>query len=123
MDCSRCGRQIAADSSYAYEGKVLCEDCLMEIGLHPKGCEPWASYIATHTPGGAGPKSKQGLTDMQKQVREFIKEKGKVPRQEVMARFKFAESEMDAQMTALFHSELVKEIREGNKVYLVSIGS
>ncbi len=121
MNCSRCGRQITKETSYDYEGKTLCEDCFMEVGLHPKECEPWATYVATHTPGGAGPKSKQGLTDLQKQIHEFIKSKGRVPREEVMANFKLSESDMDAQTTALFHSEFVKEIREGSKTYLISI--
>jgi predicted HTH transcriptional regulator len=93
----------------------------MEIGLHPKECEPWATYIATHTPGGAGPKSKQGLTELQEKVYEFVKSKGRVRREEVMTTFKLSEADMDAQMTALYHTELVKEQREGNKVYLISI--
>ena len=38
-----------------------------------------------------------------------------------MANFKLSEADIDTQMTALFHSELVKELREGSKVYLVSI--
>ncbi len=121
MKCKRCGREIADDEGFSYQGNILCEDCYMEVGLHPKGCEPWASYIATHTPGGSGPKGGQGLTDLQKKVHEFIKSKGKVPREEVMANFKLSEADIDTQMTALFHSELVKELREGSKVYLVSI--
>ncbi|MDP2917665.1 MAG: hypothetical protein Q8O16_07045 [Dehalococcoidia bacterium] len=121
MKCSKCGREITQEQAYNYEGKTMCEDCMMEIGLHPKECEPWATYVATHTPGGAGPKSKQGLTDLQKQVHEFIKSKGKITREDVMERFKLSESEMDTQMTALYHSEMVKENREGNKVYLINI--
>lgn len=121
MNCARCGKNITPETSYSYEGKNVCEDCFIELGLHPKGCEPWATYIATHTPGGAGPKSKQGLTELQKEVRDFIKSRGKVPRDEVMTNFKFSEADLDAQMATLFNSELVKETREGNKVYLVSI--
>lgn len=121
MKCSRCGREFAEAEGFTHQGKMICEDCYMEVGLHPKGCEPWGTYVATHTPGGAGPKGKQELTDMQKKVHEFIKSKGKLPREEVMASFKLSEADMDAQMTALFHSELVKEVSQGGKVYLVSI--
>ncbi len=121
MKCDRCSREIAEGEGFSHQGKVLCEDCYMEVGLHPKGCEPWATYIATHTPGGSGTKGGQVLTDLQKKVHEFVKSKGKVPREEAMANFKLSEADMDAQMTALFHSELVKELREGDKVYLISI--
>ncbi len=116
MKCNRCGRQISDNEGFSYQGNTLCEDCYMEVGLHPKGCDPWATYAATKAPGTEGK-----LTDLEKKVYEFIKSKGKVPREEVMSSFKLSEADMDAQMTALFHSELVKEIRQGGKVHLVSI--
>ncbi len=121
MKCNRCGREIAEEEGFSYQGKMICEDCYMEVGLHPKTCEPWATYTATHTPAGSEPKGEQGLTDLQREIHEFVKSKGKVPREEVVANFKLSEADMDAQMTALFHSELIKELSEGDKAYLVSI--
>ncbi len=119
MKCSRCGNEISDDESFSYQGNTFCEDCYMEVGLHPKGCDPWATYAATHVPGSSATEEK--LTDLEKKIHEFIKGKGKVPRDEVMSNFKLSEADMDAQMTALFHSELVKEVRQGSKVYLISI--
>ena len=63
MKCSRCSREITEEEAFAYEGKELCEDCLMEIGLHPKECEPWATYLATRE--RTGMKSAEGLTDLE----------------------------------------------------------
>lgn len=122
MKCSRCGRETAEEQGFMYQGRFVCEDCFIELGLHPKECEPWATYIATHTAGTKVAKSLQALTDLQKQVHEFIKSSGKVSRNEVMKKFKFSEADMDAQMTALFHNEMVKEHREKNTVYLIPIG-
>lgn len=119
MKCSRCGREITEDEGFSYQGNMFCEDCYMEVGLHPKGCDPWATYSATQASRGSG--TKEELTDLEKNVRQFIKSKGRVPRDEVMSNFKLSEADMDAQMTALFHSELVKEVRQGGKVYLISI--
>ena len=85
MKCSRCSREITKEEAFAYEGKEFCEDCLMEIGLHPRECEPWATYLATKE--RTGMKSAEGLTDLEKKVYEFIKNKGKTTRDEVQKNF------------------------------------
>jgi len=121
MKCSRCGREISEDESYTHQGQVFCEDCLMEIGLHAGKCEPWASYLATHTRESLGMKGTQGLTELQKKVYEFIKSQGKVTREEVKQNLTLSETEMDAQLTPLMHSELVKERGEEDNIYLVPV--
>ncbi len=121
MKCSRCDREISEDATYAYQGKALCEDCMMEIGLHAGKCEPWASYLATKTRESQGLKGTEGLTELQKKVYEFITSKGKVTREEVKKNLSLSEAEIDAQLTPLMHSELVKERGEGGNVYLVSV--
>ncbi|MFC1918166.1 hypothetical protein ACFLXH_05915 [Chloroflexota bacterium] len=119
MNCSRCGNNIREDEGHAHEGKILCDDCLMEIGLHPRECEPWATYIAGKE--RTGMKGTQGLTDLQKKVYNFIEEKGKTTREEAKQILNLSEAEMDEQLTALMHSELVKERGEAGKLYLVVI--
>ncbi|MFC1964022.1 hypothetical protein ACFLV1_01410 [Chloroflexota bacterium] len=119
MNCSRCGHEVPEGEGHAYEGKLLCDDCLMEIGLHPRECEPWATYIADKERGGW--KGTQGLTDRQKEVYNFIKAKGKTTREEVKAELKLSEAELDTQLTALMHSELIKERAESGNLYLVTI--
>ncbi len=117
MKCSRCGREISEEQAYPYQGKPLCEDCLMEVGLHPKGCDPWASYLATK--GGSGA---EGLSELQKKVQDYIKKQGKASRAEVKEHFSLSEADLDAQLTPLLHSELVKERSEGGQNYLVPVG-
>ena len=87
----------------------------MEVGLHVEGCDPWATYSATHTRGTAE------LTEMQKKVYEFIKSQGRVTRKEVKEKFNLSEAEMDAQLTPLMHSEMVKEHSEGDQFYLIPV--
>ncbi len=122
MKCSRCGREISEAESYVHQGRLLCEDCLMEIGLHSGKCEPWASYLATHTRERLGMKGTEGLTELQKKVYEFIKGKGKTTREEVKQNLNLSEVEIDTQLTPLMHSELIKERGEGGNLYLVPIG-
>jgi hypothetical protein len=118
MKCSRCGRELTKDKVYAYQGKPYCDDCLMEIGLHAGRCEPWASYLATKELGGKGA---EALTGLQKQVYDFIKGKGKTTRAEARKSLKLNEAELDAQLTPLMFSELVKERSEAGKTYLVAV--
>ena len=120
MKCSRCSREITGEEAFAYEGKELCEDCLMEIGLHPKECEPWATYLATKERRGM--KGAEGLTDLEKRVYEFIKNEGKTTRDKVKKNFNLSEAELDTQLTPLMHTELVKERGEGGNLYLITIG-
>ncbi len=122
MKCSRCGREITEDESYSYQGQVLCEDCYMEAGLHVQGCDPWATYSATRTTESSGVKGMVGLTEMQRKVHEFIKSRGRVTRDEVKEKFNLSEAEMDAQITPLMHSEMIKEHSEGEQFYLIPIG-
>lgn len=93
----------------------------MEIGLHAGKCEPWATYLATKTRESLGMKGTEGLSELQKKVYEFIKSRGKVTREEVKQKLNLSEAEMDAQLTPLMYSELVKERGEEGNLYLVTV--
>ena len=122
MKCSRCGKEISEDQSYVYQGKVMCDDCLMDIGLSAKECDPWATYVDTHTRERLGQTGAEGLTETEKKVYEYVKGKGRATREEVMESLGISEFELDAQLAPLKHSELVKEHSEGDKMYLIPIG-
>jgi hypothetical protein len=118
MKCSRCGRELSEEQVYAYQGKPYCDDCLMETGLHAGRCEPWASYLATKELGGKGA---EALTGLQKQIYEYIKNKGKATRAEVSKNLKLSEAEIDVQLTPLMFSELVKERSEKGQTHLITV--
>lgn len=121
MNCQKCGRPITKEESFTYQNNILCEDCYMEIGLHPHECDPWENYSATHTPGGIGPKSILELTDRQKEVLEMIKSKGKLARNDLMESLKLSEYEIDSITTTLLRAELAKIISEGGTFFLVPV--
>ena len=122
MKCVKCEREIAEEQSYVYQGKVHCDDCLMDIGLSLKECDPWATYVDTRARERQGLKGAEGLTDMEKRVYEFVKKKGKVTRDEVIKELGLSESELVVQLVPLMHSELVKEHSEGGQMHLIPIG-
>ncbi len=93
----------------------------MDIGLSSKECDPWATYVDTHTRESLGLKGAEGLTEMEKSVYEFVKSQGRATREEVMENLSLSEPDLDAQLVPLMHSELVKEHSEGDKMYLIPI--
>ena len=122
MNCSRCNRELTENQSYVYQGKVFCEDCLMEFGLSIKVCDPWATYVETAGRKRHGQTGATGLGDVQARIYEFVKSKGRATREEVMSSLGLSEQDLQAQLVTLMHSELIKERGEGGNLYLVPIG-
>ena len=73
MKCSRCVREISEDQSYEYMNERLCEDCYIDIRYPAKACDPWAVYAATRSREGLGLSGTGGLTELQKEICEFVK--------------------------------------------------
>ena len=121
MQCSRCNKEISENQSYVSKGKVYCEDCLMDIGLSMRECDPWATYVDNRTRERAGQKGTDGLTELEKKVYYFVKDKGKTTREDVMKGLKLSDTELRTQLIPLLHSDLVKEKSEGKQQYLVVI--
>jgi recombinational DNA repair protein (RecF pathway) len=119
MKCDRCGREIKEADRYAHRGETLCEDCYLDIRLEVKACDPWAVYSATRSRESADFKGTEGLTDVQREIYELVKRRGKVTREEAIEDLNLSEQEMRTQLATLRHCELVKGHKEDDKVYLV----
>ena len=119
MKCNRCGREIIEGDSYTHLGETLCEDCYLDIRLGVKACDPWAVYTATRFRESSGLKGTEGLIDVQKEIYELVKRKGKVTKEEVIEDLNLSEQEMQTQLATLRHCELVKGHKEGAEVFLV----
>jgi predicted HTH transcriptional regulator len=121
MNCSRCRKEITEDQSYVYNGKVMCEDCVMDVGLTLKECDPWATYVDTSARKRHGATGTAELTDSEARTYELIKARGRATRKEVMDSLNLKESDLNAHLQILMHSELVKEMGEGGQRYLVVV--
>ena len=119
MKCSRCHREIPDDESFTHLGETLCDDCYMDAMSPAKPCDPWAVYSATRTRESSGVKGVEGLTPPQKQIYEFISNKGKVTAEEIMTNLQITQRDLQNQIATLRHCELVRGQREGDKVYIV----
>lgn len=121
MNCSRCGRQLTEDNAYNFQGRPICEDCMMDAGLSPHECDPWATYVDEADRLRHGVKGSAGLTETGTRIYTFVKEKGKATRPEVSTAVGLSETELDEQLTSLMHNELVKEVSDGKSQYLMAI--
>lgn len=119
MKCQRCQRDIPGDEYFEYLGEKLCDDCYMEAMSPPKACDPWAVYSATRTRESLGLKGAAGLTPLQKDIYEFVRNKGKATALEVMANFNITQNDLQSVVATLRHCELVRGEKGGGKVYLV----
>ena len=122
MNCSRCNRELSENERYLHQGKVFCEDCLMDIGLSIKECDPWATFVDTSARKRHGETGTAGLSLIEAKIYEFVKNKGRATRQEVMKSLDLSETDLKAQLLPLMHSELLKEHSEGGQMYLIPIG-
>ena len=119
--CSRCHKTLKENQSYVNQGKVYCEDCLMDIGLSTKECDPWATFIETSGRKRHGEKGPAGMTEMETKIYEFIKDSRQASRHDVMKKFGLSEADLKLQLLPLMHSELIKERSQNGAQYLVAI--
>jgi hypothetical protein len=59
VKCEKCDREFNDQDAFEYpgklyvhQGKVLCEDCLIDMGVSPDGADSYRTYIAAHTDPG-----------------------------------------------------------------------
>ncbi len=121
MKCSRCAKEISEEQSYVYQGRVMCEDCIMDVGLSIKECDPWASYVDTSARKRHGATGTAELTDAESKVYNLVKTKGRATRIEIMQTLGLTEQDLDSQLVTLMHSELVKEMGQEGERFLVPI--
>ncbi|HQI68697.1 MAG: winged helix-turn-helix transcriptional regulator [Methanothrix sp.] len=119
MRCQNCGREISGDEVFATEGKTLCEDCYIDAGHRIRVCDPWAERSKKIFRDSHGLQGTDGLTDLQKQIYEFIRERGRATRAELAERFNLSPTELENEFAILRHCQLLKGRKEGDTVYIV----
>lgn len=119
IKCQNCGKEVSEDDVFISEGKTLCEDCYIDVGHRIRVCDPWGERSKRVFRESHGLEGTDGLTDLQKELYEYIKSKGKVTRIDLMEKFKLPASELENQFAILRHCQLVKGKKEDDKVYIV----
>jgi late competence protein required for DNA uptake (superfamily II DNA/RNA helicase) len=119
VTCAVCGQEIPQEDSYQKGGKTVCEDCMLGSSQKVQACDPFAARSAEIFRDKAGIESTEGLTDLQKNICEFVRAKGKTTADELLQQISISEPELENQLAILRHCNLVKGQKEGARVYLV----
>ncbi|GLI34299.1 hypothetical protein DAMNIGENAA_17320 [Desulforhabdus amnigena] len=112
-ECNKCGTGIEPGESYEFQGKLLCEDCYMDVMNPPKTCDPWAVHLAKSSIIQDGFQ----LTALQEEILSLLKEHGPMQMEEITAKLEINEAEFRNAFATLRHMELARGFKKGDNVY------
>jgi late competence protein required for DNA uptake (superfamily II DNA/RNA helicase) len=119
VTCDICGQEISQADSYRKGGKTICEDCMLGSSQKVQACDPLAARSAEIFRDKAGIESTGGLTDLQREICEFVRTRGRTTADELLRQFPISGPELENQVAILRHCNLVKGQKKGAVVYLV----
>lgn len=117
--CEACGCTLEKEDRIEEEGKTLCEDCYIEGHHKIQTCNPWAVRSKKIFREEAGLEGTEGLTELQKEIYEFVVSSGGVKKDEIPKKFGISALEAENQFALLRHCELLKGQKRADGVYLV----
>ena len=118
MICERCEEEIPEGEKCEHMGQVLCEDCYIEAIEPPRTCDVAAVYSAKLARKMAGQEGTDGLTDLQKDIYNYIKQEGPVTHEQIMKKYSLAKWQLEKNFATLRHCELVRGFREKGTVFV-----
>lgn len=119
MQCAKCQDLIPEGDQYNHEGRILCEDCYFDAVEPLRTCDVAAVQSAKKTRALTGQTGVEGLTELQKNIYNFIQEQGKATMLELAEKFQLPEKELQKQFAVLRHCELLKGRKEDSTIYLI----
>lgn len=123
VTCPECGREIRGGEYIKENGRITCEDCYIEAHQKIKFADPMAvrsKKLFRELHGFEGP---EGLTDLQKELYDFILTEGGATPEKISKLFGLAPQETRNQLALLRHCELVKWRKMGDEIYMVPFDS
>lgn len=118
MQCDKCHAEIEQGEEREHLGKMLCEDCYMDVLSPAKSCDPWAVHSAKKLEEYSG--GEVILTPVQTEIVSILKETGGMERPALLDRLggKLSETELDRELASLRHMEKTRAEKRGDKVYV-----
>jgi hypothetical protein len=113
--CAKCGAPVEAGEVREYAGRVLCEDCYMDVLSPVQPCDPWAVHTARSLkdlPGG------HALTPLQQRFYDLVKERGEVPIPEACAHLGLTEADLRREFATLRHMEKLRACKRDGSILI-----
>ena len=112
MQCEKCGVSIAAGEERKHYGRLLCEDCYMDLLSPAKACDPWAVYSAkmtTQNQAGEAP-----LKPVQQEILALLQKEGPMDPDALSSRLHLKAADLDHELATLRHMEKIRgELKNG----------
>lgn len=121
--CAACGKEIPGNEYVMESGRVMCEDCYLEGHQRIKFADPVAVRSKKLFRKQHGFEGTEGLTELQKEVYNFILEEGGATLEKVSKLFELTPQETRNQLAILRHCELLKWRKMGEEMYMVPFDS
>lgn len=118
MRCEKCQADVPEEEIYEHGTQKICEDCYIEAMTRPQPCDPGAVSAARIARELQGHTGTEGLTPLQQKIYNYLKEKGKATRQEIVKELDIPPEELQKNFAVLRHCELARGCKEGDKIYL-----
>ena len=119
MICARCKEEIPQGEEMNHMGQSLCEDCYIEAIEPPRTCDVTAVYSAKLARKQAGQEGTDGLTELQKEIYEYVKATGKVTPETLAQKFKLPKWQLEKQFATLRHCELLRGTKIDGVIYIL----
>jgi hypothetical protein len=117
--CQACNKEVLEEDIFISCGRTLCEDCYIESSHRIRVCDPWGERSKLIFRESHGLTGTEGLTDLQREIYEYIQSKGKATRMELGELFKLSPTELENQFAILRQCQLLRGKKEGDIVYIV----
>ena len=115
-----CEIELEEDDIYEVKGNILCDDCALSQRSNMKKCDPAAVRSAQLDRQRTGHTGLGGLSDLQKNIYKFMKEKGGATMEQFVEAFNLPVEEIDAELTVFRHLELGKGQKREDGIYFVT---
>lgn len=118
MFCQKCNAEIPSDEEVNYRGQTLCEDCYVELLEPPRSCDVAAVHAAKSARKAAGQEGTDGLTDLQKNIYNYVETNGPVTHAQIMEQLNLSRLQLDKNFAILRHCELLRAFRQDGQVFV-----
>ncbi len=120
MLCQKCNSEIPSGEEVNHRGQTLCEDCFVEMLEPPRSCDVAAVHAAKSARKAAGQEGTDGLTDLQKNIYNYVESEGPVTHAQIMDKLGLSRLQLEKNFAILRHCELIRAFRQDGQV-LVTI--
>lgn len=115
MQCERCKSTMDPDEERDWYGRLVCEDCYMDLLSPARPCDPWAAKAAksaTQLSDGEA-----NVTESQQRILDIL-EQGSLPIEALAEKAGMKMPELERDLAALHHMEMIgAKLREGQKQF------